>query len=137
FLYNDLGLAEDDPKKKRAIVAAPDCDDLPYTLRAYLAWKLGLPFMFHDCDRGASDRPPRCTELLTHELPPDGTDPVTIFNNFLHKMVNTVHSGSARTSLADEDTDYYPVKLERDALRPGVIYADPYGHVLVIAKWVD
>ena len=27
--------------------------------------------------------------------------------------------------------------LERKALRPGVIYADPYGHVMVVVKWVD
>jgi hypothetical protein len=29
------------------------------------------------------------------------------------------------------------VVLTRAALRPGTIYADPYGHVLMIAKWVD
>ena len=34
-------------------------------------------------------------------------------------------------------TDYYPVPLDRTALRPGVIYADPYGHVMVVVKWVD
>jgi hypothetical protein len=52
-------------------------------------------------------------------------------------LANKVHSGSARTALDDDETDFYPVKLTRDALRPGTIYADPYGHVLMIAKWVD
>ena len=43
FLYGYLGLREDDPKNKAAIPATPDCADLPYYLRAYFAWKLGLP----------------------------------------------------------------------------------------------
>ena len=43
FLYGFLGLREDDPKNKAAIPATPDCADLPYYLRAYFAWKLGLP----------------------------------------------------------------------------------------------
>src|SRR5690606_10345495 len=28
----------------------------------------------------------------------------------------------------------YPVPLTQDTLRPGTIYADPYGHILVISK---
>ena len=43
FLYDYLGLREDDPKNKAAIPATPDCADLPYFLRAYFSWKLGLP----------------------------------------------------------------------------------------------
>src|SRR6185436_17996539 len=31
-------------------------------------------------------------------------------------------------------TDYYPVPLKQETLRPGTVYADPYGHVLVISK---
>ena len=52
-------------------------------------------------------------------------------------MTNHVQSGSARTALDDDETDYYPVRLERKALRPGTIYADPYGHVMMIVKWVE
>ena len=33
-------------------------------------------------------------------------------------------------------TDYYPVSLKQETLRPGTIYADPYGHVLVLVKRV-
>jgi hypothetical protein len=47
-----------------------------------------------------------------------------------------VHSGNGRTAADDNDTDYYPVALAADALRPGAIYADPYGHVLVLVKRV-
>jgi hypothetical protein len=57
------------------------------------------------------------------------------FGYYLRTTVaNGVHSGSGRTAAADDDTDYYPVPLNEDALRPGTVYADPYGHLLVIAK---
>ena len=49
-------------------------------------------------------------------------------------VADAVHSGNGRTALADDNTDYYPVPLKQETLRPGTIYADPYGHVLVIAK---
>src|SRR5215471_7182225 len=42
FLFNHLGLGEDEMK----IVLRPDCADLPYFLRAYFAFKMGLPFGF-------------------------------------------------------------------------------------------
>ncbi len=69
FLYGHLGLREDDPTNRSAIPATPDCADLPYFLRAYFAWKIGLPFGFRDCDRGTDARPPRCGELFTNEMP--------------------------------------------------------------------
>jgi hypothetical protein len=136
-LYGFLGLREDDPKNKAAIPATPDCADLPYFLRAYFAWKLALPVGFRDCDRGTDARPPRCSSLTTNEDVPAGHDVLAGVKAFLRQMSNHVQSGSARTALDDEDTDYYPVRLERKALRPGVVYADPYGHVMMIVRWVE
>ena len=51
-------------------------------------------------------------------------------------IADGVHSGSGRTALTDDSTDYYPVPLSQDTLRPGTVYADPYGHLLVIARRV-
>jgi hypothetical protein len=137
FLYGYLGLREDDPKNKAAIPATPDCADLPYYLRAYFAWKLALPVGFRDCDRGTDARPPRCSSLTTNEDGAAGRDVLPGVKAFLRLMSNHVQSGSARTALDDEETDYYPVRLERKALRPGVVYADPYGHVMMIVRWVE
>jgi hypothetical protein len=137
FLYDTLGLREDDPKNKAAIPATPDCADLPYYLRAYFAWKLALPVGFRDCDRGTDARPPRCSGFTTNEDAPTGHDVLAGVKSFLRLMSNHVQSGSARTALDDEETDYYPVRLERKALRPGVVYADPYGHVMMIVRWVE
>ncbi len=136
FLMNFLGLREDDPKNRAAVVATPDCADLPYFLRAYFSWKMGLPFGFRDCDRGTDARPPRCTGYFTNEDPPSGKETLGAIRSFLRLMGNHVQSGSARTALDDDATDYYPVALEKKALRPGTIYADPYGHVMMVVKWV-
>jgi hypothetical protein len=51
-----------------------------------------------------------------------------------HSVADGVHSGSGRTALNDNNTDTYPVPLNEETLRPGTVYADPYGHLLVLAK---
>ena len=140
FLWGYLGLREDDPKNRDLPRAVPDCADLPYYLRAYFAWKLALPFALRDCDRGKTDRPPRCQALLHNEMADEkikGSAPLERWKSFLRILGNRVHSGSARTALDDDATDLYPVALTRAALRPGTIYADPYGHVLMVASWVE
>jgi hypothetical protein len=50
---------------------------------------------------------------------------------------DSVHSGSGRNVLADNNTDYYPVPLAADTLRPGTVYADPYGHILMIVRRIS
>ena len=55
---------------------------------------------------------------------------------FARRSADGVHSGSARTPLSDENTDYYPVPLKQETLRPGTVYADPYGHVLMLVRRV-
>jgi hypothetical protein len=138
FLHEHLGLGEDNPRTRDAPAAEPDCADLPYFLRAYFAWKLGLPMGLRDCTRGTSSAPPRCAALVTNEdpLPRAAKTALAAFKQFTRKLANTAHSGSARTALADDASDLYPTALARSALRPGTVYADPYGHVLVVVKWV-
>jgi len=114
----------------------PDCADLPYFLRAYFAWKLGLPFVFRTCTRGGKGKPPTCDPaVLSNVDPVPGNDEVAAFGRFTRRMAGTVHSSSPRTLPGEEDTDLYPVRLSRQALRPGTVFADPYGHVLVVARW--
>jgi hypothetical protein len=135
FLYDHLRLGEDDPSR-RALAATPDCADLPYLLRAYFAWKLGLPFGFRRCSQGSATEPPRCGEVTTNENAAAAGDPLGAFAAFARTVMGAVHSASARTALDDDATDFYPVPLARAAIRPGTIYADPYGHTLVVARWV-
>lgn len=169
FLFNHLGAAED----QKGLVIQPDCADLPYFLRAYFAFKMGLPFGYAKCTRGGGGKPPQCPAWwnIQKEEPPPAPPPQTFagggggdlfgffggpppaaarpayrvpqrpaglvpgFGFYLRTTVaNGVHSGSGRTAADDDDTDYYPVALKHETLRPGAVYADPYGHILVIAK---
>jgi hypothetical protein len=136
FLYNYLSMGEDDPGSKNSVIMEPDCADNPFFLRAYFAWKLGLPFGYHVCDRGWVGRSPRTGQWITNETSSSKSNPVLAFNSFVRGIMNGVHSGTARTALDNENSDYYPVSLEREALRPGTIYADPYGHTLILVSWV-
>lgn len=131
FLHGHLGLREDD-----RLPATPDCADLPYFLRAYFAWKVGLPVAFRACDRGTGGRPPHCGGPIVDDRFGRGLLPAGAFNGLMRKIADTVHSGSARTGLTAEATDFYPVPLDRAYLWPGTVFADPYGHTLVLVKWV-
>ncbi|HVG50233.1 MAG TPA: hypothetical protein VM867_01225 [Xanthobacteraceae bacterium] len=181
-LFNHLGLGED----QLGQVIRPDCADLPYFLRAYFAFKMGLPFGYAKCTRGSGGDPPRCRQWWNiqnpeppQNLPPEqiasaapGEPPPTqrgVFDMFRQQpasrasamptpapfnapppkplglaqsfgqyvsrtVANGVHSGAGRTAANDDRSDYYLVPLSDQALRPGVVYADPYGHILMIVR---
>lgn len=131
FLHNHLGLNED-----LNLPATPDCADLPYTLRAYFAWKIGLPVSFRACGRGSATTPPQCStpSIKTEFL--RGASSTASYRAIANQLANAVHSGSARTALNAEASDLYPTALLRETLWPGTVYADPYGHVLILAQWV-
>lgn len=168
-LFNHLGLGEDE----KGQIVKPDCADLPYTLRAYFAFKMGLPFGYAKCTRGDKGKPPRCAQwwnIENEEPPPSPQQPapaasggqlfglfgaaaqtppatkvpqrppglVPGFGYYIRTTVaNSVHSGNGRTMADDDNSDYYPVSLKQETLRPGTIYADPYGHLLVLVKRVS
>jgi hypothetical protein len=156
FLFDHLGAAEDE----QGIPLRPDCADLPYFLRAYFSFKLGLPFGWSRCSRGDSEGPPTCGSFATNEDPfpkvdggpqttPPWADPARpsggpwddnakrIREMLRTTLADAVQSGAGRTRAEDEESDYYPVALSRDSIRPGAIFADPYGHVLVVGSRVD
>jgi hypothetical protein len=136
ILYNHLGLGEDDKGGRNSIEMNPDCADNPYFLRAYFAWKLRLPFGFHECTRGTLHKGPECKRWFSNSGDRGEGSESKVFSRFLLNIMNTIHAASARTYLTDEDSDLYPLPLERDMLRPGVVFADPYGHTLVIVRWM-
>ncbi len=136
LLHDHFQSEEDSKDKELGLRLRPDCADFPYTLRAYFAWKNGLPMGFRRCRRGSAKRAPTCGDLQTNLHKAEYEDPVQSFERFARKKVaGTVHSSSPRTLGSDESTDLYAVELDRHALRPGAVYADPYGHVMVVAKW--
>jgi hypothetical protein len=135
LLHDHLGEGEDDAGP-RAISIKPDCADLPYFLRAYFAHKLGLPFGYSSCTRGGGGQPPSCRSYHTNLAPhaQRSTAGATLGDFLRVTLADTVHSGTGRTPADRDDGDYYPVPISFASLRPGTVYADPYGHVLVVAK---
>lgn len=138
LLHNRMGHAEDDYASKVKVHAWADCGDTPYQLRAYFAWKFGLPFRYSRCSRGSSLRGPRCPERrdnLTAEFDRIA-HPVRRFNAFIRQgLAWWVHSGTMRTLPEDEGADFYPIKLDRKSIRPGTVFVDVSGHALIVTQW--
>jgi len=135
-LLFDHWALDEDAALPRGLRLDPDCADLPYFLRAYFAAKLGLPFAFSSCTRGQAGQAPKCLKRRSSLEPMDDPPPdrVRRLERFLRvTLKDTVHSGTGRTLATDDFTDYYATRLDLGALRPGSIYADPYGHILVVA----
>ena len=72
-LFNHLGLRED----QMGLIVRPDCADLPYFLRAYFAFKMGLPFGYSKCSRGGAGEAPKCHAWwnIQNLEPPPVTNP--------------------------------------------------------------
>jgi hypothetical protein len=163
FLFNHLGLGEDG----LGLALRPDCADLPYFLRAYFAFKMGLPFGYALCTRGAAGAAPKCYQwfnIANLEVarapapapeqqpaifgapvvsapavippPPKRLGLAASFSKYISVVGDAVHSGTARTLASDNNTDYYSVRLTQETLRPGTVFADPYGHVLILTRRV-
>jgi hypothetical protein len=187
FLFNYLGRGEDDAKTG----LRPDCADFVYFLRAYFAYKMGLPFGYSNCSRGTGGKPPKCYQWFDMEHPevtrpppppeqevasatPAATPPAptpsptllglfankpdsaetaapppaapaapkpkpkrpTTFGEYLRDVGDVVHTGAVRVAGSDDNTDFYTVALTPRSLRPGTVYADPYGHVLMLVHLV-
>lgn len=136
-LLHDHLTPDEDAAGPKAPVIDPDCADLPFALRAYFSFKLELPFAYSSCTRGGGGRAPNCKnprsnlEWPIHRNP----DRMAEFAEFVRTtLADTVHSGTPRTAGDDDETNFYPVRLTERSLRPGTIYADPYGHVLVVVR---
>jgi len=185
FLFDYLGSGEDSAVGR----VRPDCADFVYFLRAYFAYKMGLPFAYSNCSRGFGGSPPKCYQwfdiehpgrtrpsppteprpeanatpaaapapnLLQQMFPRQGAAPETeptpaarvgspepkrpaapsSFGAYLRDVGDVVQSGAVRVSATDDNTDFYTVPLTQDALRPGTVYADPYGHVMMLVRLV-
>jgi hypothetical protein len=186
-LFNHLGTGED----KLTLSLKPDCADFVYFLRAYFAFKMGLPFAYSNCSRGSGGAAPRCNERfdilhpeVTRPAPPPeqvtasaaaapAPMPAAAPTNILQQLFSqpqqaqpgapaptaapakppapkrpagvagyfravgdVVHSGSVRASASSDKSDFYPIPLTQEALRPGTAYADPYGHVMMLVQRV-
>jgi hypothetical protein len=131
FLHDFLHKGED-----IQFPAKPDCAELSFFLRAYFAWKLGLPISYRACNRGGARNAPRCGAPEVNRSFVGISATPAAFRLVTRRLMDRVSSGGGRTALSNEASDFYPVALDRASLWPGTVYADPYGHTLIIVKWV-
>lgn len=131
-----------------------DCADLPYYLRGYFAWKNGLPFSV-----SAEIKPsPLNTNTVKDVRYSSQGNVVTkrydvltkngIFKNtypnaleILNDIVPGLTFSASLRMTGNEDTDlytdFYPVKINRQGIRPGTVIYDPNGHVAIVYKVSD
>ena len=116
-----------------------DCADLPYMLRAYYAWKNGLPFSYSTAVTPLGySKDIRYTARgnfvsARRDLVEAGIDA----RRALPRIVDAISSAHYRyppNYTGRLQPDHYPVKIARESVRPGTIIYDPNGHVAVIYK---
>lgn len=107
-----------------------DCADLPYVLRAWFAYRNRLPFAWTRAMTGRGRDPrylldarPSGTRLWT-----DFATPRALFEH----IGEEVHSGYFRLAPELDAGDTYQTAVRRTAIRPGTVFYDPNGHVLMV-----
>lgn len=129
-----------------------DCADFPYYLRAYFAWKNGLPFSF---GQKVAPRPSAESEVVIRDVrySPAGNlllarkDLIALKNKFPNAvdllngvLADTISTASYRMSGVEDGamyTDLYPARISREAVRAGTVIYDPNGHAALIYKVTD
>ncbi|PKL51322.1 MAG: hypothetical protein CVV42_00290 [Candidatus Riflebacteria bacterium HGW-Riflebacteria-2] len=111
-----------------------DCADLPYLIRAYVAYKLRIPFSYTAsiAGRGGDQRYSKGNRPTSFKDQDYFKSPQHLFN-----QVVLVNSGYFRTTAEIEDSDFYPVKITRKSVVPGTIYYDPDGHIAIVYEVED
>lgn len=121
-----------------------DCADMAYILRAYYAWKNGLPFSYQNAmrtaDRSGDDLRYSSEgnvvagrrQILNH---------VSSAPAFIARIGGEVSTAMFRTDPVagggKSHDDFYPVKIERGSVKPGVLAYDIYGHVGIVYDVLD
>ncbi|MEQ8266713.1 MAG: hypothetical protein RH982_05915 [Parvibaculum sp.] len=126
-----------DPKTRFYV----DCADMPYVLRAYFAWKNGLPFAWQSAMQSA-DGPGTDIRYSVGGNVVVGRDSVPRTASgvnaipVLHTLVNVVSTAMFRRNAVSDDahmfSDTYSPRLDREAIVPGTIAYDVNGHASLV-----
>ncbi|HEY2071248.1 MAG TPA: hypothetical protein VGG48_16950 [Rhizomicrobium sp.] len=121
------------------IVFHSDCADLPYVLRAYFAWKRGLPFSYEK-----AVEPRGHTRDIRYT--PNGNEVVERRDiltgsisgyELLDEVRDDISSASYRIHPEREDPrepDLYSPAINAKSIHPGTMVYDPNGHVATVYR---
>jgi hypothetical protein len=115
-----------------------DCAKLPYLLRAYYAWKNGLPFSYVDGVSGSGDlrfsktpnHPVSRNDIIDHGGGMDGP-------KAMRALLDTVYTATYRTDMSQNhgvQSDFYSPSLKPGSIRAGSVIYDTNGHVGLVYK---
>lgn len=131
-----------------------DCAKLSYTMRAYFAWKNGLPFSYANGMKMAdipgnelsSDKKySKYGNIVRsrYEIKPRkntaGAWQIPEAVSSIKGIAGSVNSANFRFHYDNSDakdlfSDFYPTDISRDAVKPGTNIYDPNGHVAIVYK---
>jgi hypothetical protein len=109
-----------------------DCADVPYILRAYFAWKTQRPFEFHKVHGRRYSRFNKPASFFDQNHPKFKT-----MHKLFRHIAAWIHSGSFRFKPELELTDTFPIDVNRQHVRPGTVFYETRGHVLVVSHIED
>ena len=123
-----------------------DCADFIFQMRAYYAWKNGLPFSYPlyvmprtgvmSEDNRFSDAGNMIISRLQVEWQADA-DPVHLLRD-LRGIVSTAMFRIEDTyDRGYQASDFYSPKIEKGSIKPGTVVYDPFGHVVYVFKVDD
>jgi hypothetical protein len=116
-----------------------DCAKLPYLLRAYYAWKNGLPFSYVDAVSGeggdlrytkTANRAVSRHDVIDRGGGIDGPEAI-------RGALSSVFSATYRTDAGEKRgilSDFYSPAIAPDSIHPGTIVYDVNGHVGIVYK---
>ncbi len=121
-----------------------DCADMAYVLRAYYAWKNGLPFSYQKSMALAATRHEDIRYSTRGNVVAERRqilNSVADARPFLRRIGWEVSTAMFRTHPVTGGgrghDDFYPVKISRETVRPGVIAYDIFGHVGIVYDVLD
>jgi hypothetical protein len=112
-----------------------DCADLAYMLRAYYAWKQGLPFTYSVSVSPLSGGDIRFSAKGNRANGRRTIDGGEHAPSVLAAIRDTVSTAMLRIGPGTDDSppsDFYPVKLQRGSVRPGTVLYDSNGHAAIV-----
>lgn len=121
-----------------------DCADMAYMLRAYFAWKNGLPFSYQNAMKTADGSREDLRYSSSGNVVAGRRQVINSTNDapfFIQRIGGEVSTAMFRTDPVNGGgrlyDDFYPIEISRESVRPGVIAYDIYGHVGIVYEVLE